>query len=791
MQLTPLAFSALALLTFSATNVVAECPNACSGHGDCTTWDKCECYRNWQAADCSQRTCPYGLAHVDTPKGDLNHDNEIDLPSENVYVYDIYGTTGTTQEGFPSMKDSAGTVLTETAHYYMECSNKGLCNRDAGLCECFPGYDGHACQRASCPNDCSGHGTCHTIKDIAALDWGNVYQLWDKDMTMGCVCDPQYTGADCSLKQCKYGIDPLYTNNYNTANMPAWRYKLGPTTGNLFGTYAIKFYDVFDEDYITEPIVFDGATTNPIEDALEALPNSVVPQGSVAVSFTADSGGATKGGEYKVTFKQNPGALKQIEILKYLDGTRPTLYDDSGLDWLSQLEVADSSVFSDGQPGEYLDYFYTLCEGVKTKITRIESGGVLAAHLSGGATARDEKVFHGVAYLSDLTTAEEKLLKTCLGDSDGDWTNNVDVENWDYGDWSYRLAVKQTAEGGTSLAPYTVGTTNAGAITANNVLGVTASTTSNNAMVGQFPHAIKLVPVSQTDTKDGGHIYLVWYDAAMTTPKFKLLSNPPAFKDDGNTIGWTGDETDEEFYIFTTDGKTQLVQTIQPNWGDATINADASSNNADDWNDFPVFAWFEKYSNVIYTSVDASCETGNTNSTKAFDPTTVDNLANVRSEDNLVNCLQKGDKIFVTDGAWGDETVPTATHRTWAGNDRSAQIDTPDVASEYTGLMYTIKKIWVEPAGNSSFDATFDLQDRYRIMVDKAINWDGSDFGDPDGDGVYDTGYQYLFKFTPNTSYSYVSECANRGLCNRESGVCECFTGYTNDNCDTQSSLAV
>lgn len=35
--------------------VAAECPNACSGHGDCTAYDKCSCYRNWQAADCSQR----------------------------------------------------------------------------------------------------------------------------------------------------------------------------------------------------------------------------------------------------------------------------------------------------------------------------------------------------------------------------------------------------------------------------------------------------------------------------------------------------------------------------------------------------------------------------------------------------------------------------------------------------------------------------------------------------------------------------------------------------------------
>lgn len=30
-----------------------------------------------------------------------------------------------------------------------ECSNKGLCNRQAGACACFAGYEGEACQRSS------------------------------------------------------------------------------------------------------------------------------------------------------------------------------------------------------------------------------------------------------------------------------------------------------------------------------------------------------------------------------------------------------------------------------------------------------------------------------------------------------------------------------------------------------------------------------------------------------------------------------------------------------------------
>jgi hypothetical protein len=50
------------------SRVSSECANACNGHGRCTSFDMCICNRNWQAADCSERVCQFGLAHVDTPK---------------------------------------------------------------------------------------------------------------------------------------------------------------------------------------------------------------------------------------------------------------------------------------------------------------------------------------------------------------------------------------------------------------------------------------------------------------------------------------------------------------------------------------------------------------------------------------------------------------------------------------------------------------------------------------------------------------------------------------------------
>merc|ERR1711988_1703318 len=154
-----------------------------------------------------------------------------------------------------------GTVAQNNeGHFYRECSNKGICDRKSGECDCFDGYTGSACQRTTCPNDCSGHGTCEYMREladgkrIAAPDapaptignrmmacttliadtdsdgdmdivrndgtcgWiegdaddnhGTQYSLWDEESQMGCRCDAGYSGPDCSSKKCPLGDDPL------------------------------------------------------------------------------------------------------------------------------------------------------------------------------------------------------------------------------------------------------------------------------------------------------------------------------------------------------------------------------------------------------------------------------------------------------------------------------------------------------------------------------------------------------------------------------------------------------
>ena len=251
------------------------------------------------------------------------------------------------------------------------------------------GYEGTACVRASCPNECSGHGTCESIKELAeqksyntnahdvptttpvgsapdnhhnfdlAIEESYAYDLWDQDKTLGCKCDPVYYGADCSLKKCKYGVDPLFYDNADGVIKQTSVIHLGSKStqrGAIGGSFRIVFYDVFGEKYVTKQIS-TGASADAVRQSLENLPNGVIshsstditgtPPAAVTVSQQANGGTVTKTGtigqgeegssgaglgcaglgdspsvgqhaafgpEYTVTFSTNPGILKSIEL---------------------------------------------------------------------------------------------------------------------------------------------------------------------------------------------------------------------------------------------------------------------------------------------------------------------------------------------------------------------------------------------------------------------------------------------------------------------------------------------
>ena len=95
----------------------------------------------------------------------------------------------------------------DTAHGSgYECSNRGSCSPDEGVCKCAAGFEGYACQRLQCGGGpyahttCSGHGRCLTQADFAVYGQdddgetsGFTYDTpWDASMVQVCDCDAGY-----------------------------------------------------------------------------------------------------------------------------------------------------------------------------------------------------------------------------------------------------------------------------------------------------------------------------------------------------------------------------------------------------------------------------------------------------------------------------------------------------------------------------------------------------------------------------------------------------------------------
>lgn len=299
----------------------AACDNQCSGHGTCQTDDVCSCYDNWgvglsmDSGDCSDRICPYELAWVDTPNVDGSF------------------------------------------HKYLECAGRGICDRSSGNCECFDGYEGKGCQRTTCPNDCSGHGTCEYIEDMGYRAVWNDYQTedlrsdsktftyngWDNRKIRGCVCDAQYADVDCSKRMCPYGTDVmavrdnlLIDNKYHVQQIVFRESALKPLQGR---TFALTFKSKLNETFTTVPISFDYITTSDfvtdIRLALLTLPNKVIDKVNVEWEYMENVDGDDDADDFddqtviRVTFTgdavQGTQHLLTVEDYACKDGCTPKL----------------------------------------------------------------------------------------------------------------------------------------------------------------------------------------------------------------------------------------------------------------------------------------------------------------------------------------------------------------------------------------------------------------------------------------------------------------------------------
>jgi len=806
----------------SLVSVAGECANGCSGHGKCTSYDMCICNRNWQGNDCSEKVCQFGTAHVDSPKGDLDMSGDISGPDnpvvDNSFAYP-YGTT----EQFPQMEDSDLNKLSNTAHYYMECSNKGVCDRTTGECTCYPGYDGAACQRASCPGypaSCSGHGVCKTKHQLAFADNYNVYKLWDKDSTMGCDCDPGYFGADCSLRQCKYGVDPLYLDDsalpiyseFNLATLRTithgltetgvsalqftdgtWQVAKAGTLGSVVssnsgylnaGHWAIRFYDSFGEDWLTEPIEA-MASCAIVVDALENLPNNVIPKGSVKCSW-ADSTSGNSQSTWS-TYDQTNGVYEDDGTNNANAVSDPSLRNHA-ITISYKMQLWDAYV----NPLKYDSTFWT--EGLLgSDNEKDDDGEALKGELYG--------IIYNLKFFGNPGALKEPEIEiylngkqpTLQASNPGDvvitkvWSDGKQGEYVDYfadhcdgvtftltstlftGDIAATITTNQLYT--TTITPSSLTTAELGLLKA--CLGDSDFDTSNNRDVYNwdygskaYPHLVKIVKSVATST-DGGNYVALWYDPvgggsnsnedddAEANANFEgqFVFFNPFTPDDGYST--------DEYEIYTTKGTFAL-----------TSNAS--------------FAVVPFASKTIYTvnpkhdisdgtyayDGDLSCEVGMNNAGKL---------------EYITHCLNKSD-IF--------------TYLSWS----CPACNSPHI-NLYTAERLHTSKSWSSysqstlegEGGTSTSESTYMI---HSITTDVSTNWAVGDrpkthyFGANAAYSVTASSNDaafYIYKFFPSedSSYEYVAPCSNRGICAYDTGICQCFPGYTSDDCSIQNSIAL
>lgn len=671
------------------------------------------------------------------------------LVVENDFVYP-YGTS----EQFPNMVNSDEKVLSETAHYYMECSNKGVCDRSSGECQCYDGYDGVACQRASCPgypNSCSGHGVCMSIKQLAAADYGNVYELWDKDSTMGCYCDSGYFGPDCSFRQCKSGVDPLYLDDVTTIKYSIFDIAIltDDVNGAIFtdgqsqsspGNFAIRFYDSFGEDWLTEPIQA-GASCSDVIAALESLPNTVVPAGLTQCTLTYRASPASEVMGWSNYDAQHPLGSRHAYIISYnmsiWEAQTYVLYGEispqtafvpyeSSFSNSATLQLFGDKKLSGyiyrikfyGNPGAlkqpqvelYLDGKRpSLATPSRKVITKVWTDGqqgedydYIADHCDGVAVNVQHK--NGIHFLTGFSNSTKNVLKTCLGSADFDTSNNVGVYNWDYGSYYY-------------------------------------------------PHLIKLVR-TVTTYNDGGYYAAVYYDPYLFLDNvgegtFRLLNpfSPP-------------DALPTDVYeVYTSQGVLALSSNFsQAAFGFASnyvftvnITYDLTGTNTTD---------------LYMYDGDISCEVTNTNGNKF---------------QYVQHCLNKGDMFTLLDFDTPSNNPP---HINLYTAEKLASEDPNWSVGDPRSLLF----------GNPQLHAQTNYRESHYltnvITTDISTNWGASLFNPPK---TISNIKFHVYKFFPSvaSTYNYVAPCSNRGICDNTAGTCNCFAGYTADDCSEQSSLAI
>lgn len=280
----------------------ARCMENCNGNGVCGQNDKCTCFKGFQGTSCADRVCAFGNAWV----GDHSA--------------------------------------------YVECSNKGTCDRKTGLCKCQDGFEGKSCSRMACPENCNGHGQC-----LSQHYFYGTTSAWDAKMIQGCQCDPGYEGNACEQRKCPRGDDAMTVGSGTGHFTQTLVITGGASTTTAFGAASGEVLLTFSDQHTGErysTAAIDVATISAIaiEEQLTALPNKAIPSCEVTQSATSDSPHTkTFTIKYKDSFTSGTQAGVTVEKVGCLLNGCETAYEGEVLSATALASISITGTAADAE----------------------------------------------------------------------------------------------------------------------------------------------------------------------------------------------------------------------------------------------------------------------------------------------------------------------------------------------------------------------------------------------------------------------------------------------------------
>merc|ERR1712054_231660 len=232
--------------------------------------------------------------------------------------------------GWESWPGDTVETTQDEGHFYLECSNQGLCDRGTGECECFDGYSGVDCASTGCPDDCSGNGRCLTIAEMARaapirsgntieVTWGSHFVSTEltPDVAVG---DSVYLG-----EQADYDAATVYT-----------------VTGVV--SKMATDSDLGNQGFTVSP---RAQASLPFGSALYKVANpSTYTKQNERQMLTMDSSRGALSGSFTLTFTSVNGEKKTTAPL-------PTAPELSSTVTVSGVEVYDDTYCKNANAGEY------------------------------------------------------------------------------------------------------------------------------------------------------------------------------------------------------------------------------------------------------------------------------------------------------------------------------------------------------------------------------------------------------------------------------------------------------